>query len=267
MDAAVIDDRNTALLSWFASTARDLPWRYSSGPYAVLVSEVMLQQTQVDRVIPKYIAFLDRWPTATSLANADTDELLLAWSGLGYNTRALRLRKAAHEVARNGWPDSVAGLEQLPGVGPYTAAAVASISLGLEVPAIDTNLKRVLSRWAGAIMTGGQLSIYAESVVAAPAGDWNQALMDLGSQICRPKNPECDDCPVNQWCTDPTVYSPPVKQASFEGSRRQLRGSLLRAHLNGENLHTAGQDLNRSHDEIDAAIGDLKREGLLSAGP
>ena len=124
------------------------------------------------------------------------------------------------------WPDGIEAAGEIRTQYNHAIDLVPTIldSLGIEAPAIDTNLQRVLSRWFGDVMTDSELSAYAESVVTSPAGDWNQALMDLGSQICRPKNPECGVCPVNQWCTDPTVYSPPRKQASFEGSRRQLRG-------------------------------------------
>src|SRR5918912_3330007 len=132
-----------ALLQWYARERRDLPWRRTTDPYAVLVSEVMLQQTQVARVVPRYLAWLERWPSAASLATASRAEVLAAWVGLGYNRRAVALHEAARVVARDGWP---ADLTTLPGVGPYTAAAVASFAFGAEVAAVDTNARRVAGR-------------------------------------------------------------------------------------------------------------------------
>jgi A/G-specific adenine glycosylase len=260
----VISDRNVALLAWFGDNRRQLPWRTTTDAYPVLVSEVMLQQTQVARVVPKFISFMNAWPDIISLAAADTDALLRAWSGLGYNSRALRLRETARIVAASGWPDSVDGLKALPGIGPYTAAAVGSISFGIEVPALDTNLKRVLGRWAGEPLRGPDLESYALDVLGGPAGDWNQSIMDLGSAICRASDPECEICPVTEWCLDPTIYEAPRQQSRFHGSPRQLRGALVRAHLEGADLHQVGQALNRSTAETAAAIDTLRAEGLLT---
>ncbi|MEE8485991.1 MAG: A/G-specific adenine glycosylase [Acidimicrobiia bacterium] len=256
-------ERNESLLTWFKANSRDLPWRRSTDPYPVLLSEVMLQQTQVSRVLPKFEAFMEHWPTIESLAAARTDELLRVWSGLGYNSRALRLQDAARWITRSGWPDTLAGLCELPGVGPYTAAAVGAISFGIDVPAVDTNLTRILSRWAGEPLSGAMLSEYAYEVVGTPAGDWNQALMDLGSAVCIRQAPMCSVCPVSKWCGDPTVYEPPPRQSRFEGSHRQLRGALLHAHLNGTDLHDIGRALNRSDTEIALALSALEDEGLI----
>jgi A/G-specific adenine glycosylase len=259
----VIAARNAALLEWFDINRRSLPWRTTTDPYPVLVSEVMLQQTQVARVIPKFVSFIETWPDVASLATADTDELLGSWSGLGYNSRALRLRDAARIVAEDGWPGSITGLKELPGIGPYTAAALGSISFGFDVPSIDTNLRRVLSRWAGEPLPPGGITSYAEEILGTPAGDWNQALMDLGAAVCSATDPSCEHCPVTEWCLDPTVYEAPRRQSQFNGSRRQLRGALVRAHLAGADLHAAGQAINRPEAEIQMAIESLRREGLI----
>jgi len=258
-----ISARNQELLRWYGVHARDLPWRNTDDPYRVLVSEIMLQQTQVSRATPKFIAFVERWPTVADLAEATNEEILSQWSGLGYNSRALRLRDAAQVVAKDGWPTTPAGLRALPGVGPYTANAVASICFGAEVPAVDTNLRRVLSRWFGSSLTGPELVEYADTVVGSPAGDWNQALMDLGSTVCLPRNPLCHECPVSETCSNPDVYLAPARQPRFEGSNRQLRGAIVRASLEGRDPVEAGLGLGRTPTEIENAINRLVSEGLI----
>jgi len=263
IEAVAVSERNTALIYWYGNEARDLPWRVVGDPYLTLVSEAMLQQTQVERVIPKFEEFIDAWPTVEELAETSTDHLLRAWSGLGYNSRALRLRASAQIISASGWPTSVAGLKELPGVGPYTAAAIASIAFGVDVPALDTNLRRVLSRWYGEPLSGRPLEAFATEALASPAGLWNQAVMDLGATVCRPKNPSCGTCPVSTWCADPSVYEPPAPQARFKGSNRELRGALVLASLAGEDLHTVGRSLDRADDEIEETIAALRADGLI----
>ncbi len=260
-----ISARNEALQGWYGHAKRDLPWRDVDDPYLTLVSEAMLQQTQVTRVIDRFERFIDRFPDPASLASAPTTELLAEWSGLGYNSRALRLRDAAAMIASDGWPTTVEGLRDLPGVGPYTAAAIASMAFGEQVAAVDTNLRRVLGRWMGEPLAGRALDHAAALVLGEPAGDWNQAVMDLGSSICRPKDPKCDECPVEPWCLDPSVYEAPAAQPAFNGSRRQLRGAIVRAATIGASTWEAGRALGRDHTEIASVIEDLRDEGLLSA--
>lgn len=223
----------------------------------------MLQQTQVSRVIPKFVSFLETFPTIGHLARASTNELLAGWSGLGYNSRALRLRDAARLIDSAGWPTTSTDLRQLPGVGRYTAAAVASISFGEPTAAVDTNLKRILGRWEGVALDGPDLERIASVLMDDDAGTWNQALMDLGSALCTPRDPSCNQCPVEAWCSDPTVYEPPTRQSTFEGSRRQLRGAMVRASVNGEDPREAGERLRRTEDEITAVLQDLIDEGLI----
>ena len=220
--------RGGALLAWHRSNARKLPWRGTRDPYRILVSEVMLQQTQVRRVIPAYERFLDAFPTVDSLAAADLDGVLAAWSGLGYNTRARRLRDAARIVVRDGWPADSSTLEALPGVGKYTAVAVASLAFGERVAVDDTNARRVLSRWEGEPLTGAGLRAAAALALFGDPAAWNQAIMDLGAVVCRP-TPDCSRCPVTRWCADPSVYRPPIRQTPFRGSDREVRGAVLRA--------------------------------------
>ena len=168
------------LLAWFRENGRDLPWRHTRDPYAILVSEVMLQQTQVDRVAPRYTAWLERWPTPQALAAASTADVIVAWQGLGYNRRAVNLHRAAQHVAGHGWPDD---LTELPGVGPYTAAAVGNFAFGRDVLPIDTNIRRVQER------TGESFD-----------GGCAQALFDLGATICLPRKPKCLLCPWADAC-------------------------------------------------------------------
>src|SRR5262249_38412709 len=186
-----------AILAWYAAVRRDLPWRRTNDPYAILVSEVMLQQTQVARVVPSYEAFLARFPSAAALADASAAAVLRAWSGLGYNRRALALQAAAKVVAREGWPREVEGLMALPGVGPYTAAAVASFAFDVQAAAVDTNVRRVIERIDRRRWRPPQLARRAAALLpAGRAADWNQALMELGATICTARTPECDACPV-----------------------------------------------------------------------
>ena len=187
-----------ALLAWYAAAARDLPWRRTRDPYALLVSEVMLQQTQAARVVPRYERFLARFPDAAALAAAPVRDVLEEWSGLGYNRRALALHAAAREVAAHGWP---ADLTTLPGVGGYTAAAVASFAWDAQRAAVDVNVRRVIERWDGRPRTARELSARAEALLpAGRAAPWNQAMMELGARVCGPRRADCAACPVSAWC-------------------------------------------------------------------
>src|SRR2546429_3900942 len=204
----------SALLAWYAENGRDLPWRRTRDPYAILVSEVMLQQTQAARVVPRYLAWLERWPTVDALADASATEVLRAWQGLGYNRRALNLHRAAREIAANGWPDE---LTELPGVGRYTADAVACFAFGRAVLPVDVNVRRVLER------TGGSFDHTCA-----------QALMDLGATVCIARVPRCGEYPLAAGCPSRgRRYEPLRKQGRFEGSFRPRRAGALRSGLEG----------------------------------
>ena len=223
------------LLAWFAEHGRDLPWRRTRDPYAILVSEVMLQQTQVARVVPRYLGWLERWPTAETLAAATPAEVIRAWQGLGYNRRALNLRRAAQVVAEQGWPDD---LTELPGVGPYTAAAIASFAFGRPVLPVDVNVRRVLER------TGGEFGPEAA-----------QALFDLGATVCLARVPRCRACPLAAGCPSRgRRYAPARKQPPFAGSFRERRARTLRAVT----------ECPRALARLDAeAVEALRRDGLV----
>lgn len=189
-------------MSWYETTRRRLPWRDEVSPYRTLVSELMLQQTRVETVLPYFARFMERFPTVEALAEAPLDELLTQWSGLGYYSRARNLHAAAREIVRlGGFPRTMDGLRALPGVGPYTAGAVASIALGQDEVAVDGNLERVLSRlhrYQGP--RDGVVALARQHLPSGRAGDYNQALMDLGARICLPRNPDCTSCPVAAHC-------------------------------------------------------------------
>lgn len=253
--------RNTALLSWYRSNGRALPWRNTKDPYRILVAEIMSHQTQISRVVPAYERFLERFPTVDALATSSLRDVMAVWTGLGYNNRARRLHEAARHITAHGWPDTVEGLLDLPGIGPYTAHAVAAFSMGIRVPAIDTNLKRVLSRWYGEELDGLTLRNAAEESLGPDAAAWNQALMDLGATICTPRNPRCDLCPVTRHCAGPEVYVPPRAQSRFEGSVRQVRGAIVRRLVHGhadtdELLEATGADPGRLETALDGLIHD-----------
>jgi len=194
------------LLAWYRGEARDLPWRRTSDPYAILVSEVMLQQTRVETVLAYYERFLAQYPSVRTLAGASIDDVLKTWEGLGYYRRAHNLHRAAQAVvADHGGeiPREVCVLRRLPGIGPYTAAAIASIAFGLDEPALDGSVVRVLSRLfcvggdpAKATTRTALLEQADRLLPPGGASSFNQALMDLGARICLPRDPRCDDCPV-----------------------------------------------------------------------
>ncbi|MBV9893388.1 MAG: A/G-specific adenine glycosylase, partial [Chloroflexi bacterium] len=194
-----------ALVEWYGRHARDLPWRQTCDPYAILVAEVMLQQTQVDRVLPKWRAWLEQFPTLGDLAAASRADAIRAWQGLGYNLRAVRLHEiACQAVAEFGGqlPRTMEQLLTLKGVGRYTAAAVACFALGEPVAPVDTNIRRVLGRVFS--LEPQNVEAIAQSLVPLDlAYEWNQALMDLGATLCRPRQPLCLVCPLVSQCGGP----------------------------------------------------------------
>jgi A/G-specific adenine glycosylase len=243
-----------ALLAWYERVRRPLPWRDTRDPYALLVSEVMLQQTQALRVVPYYHRWLARFPDPPTLATAPTREVLRAWSGLGYNRRALALQNAARVVAEHGWP---ADLTALPGVGPYTAAAVASFAFDAQVAAIDTNVRRVLTRRDGVDHTPTQLARRAgELLPHGRAAAFNQAMMELGATVCRPRAPRCVECPVATGCSGPREQPRRERAPRFEDTDRWARGRVLKALLAGEEPPVHGERKAR-------ALAGLERDGLV----
>jgi A/G-specific adenine glycosylase len=263
------------LLAWGGPRLRDLPWRRTRDPWGVLVSEVMAQQTQVARIIPRWEAFMERFPTPESLAEAPLADLLRLWQGLGYPRRARALHEAARRITDSGrFPSTVEQLMDLPGVGPYTARAVAAFAFDLDVGVLDTNVGRLLARLAGERLRPAAAQTMADDLV--PKGDawiWNQVVMDFGATVCTARTPRCDGCPVNKQCawagsterTDPAQGSAGVsgKQARFEGSDRQARGRLLAALVDGPILAVAvAVVMERDSVVADFLLADLVAEGL-----
>jgi A/G-specific adenine glycosylase len=246
------DGAAAALLAWYDRHRRDLPWRALPGetadPYKVWLSEVMLQQTTVTAVKPYFLGFLARWPNAGLLAQASSEEVMRAWAGLGYYSRARNLHACAKIVAgplKGKFPDTEAGLQSLPGIGPYTAAAIAAIAFGRPAAAVDGNAERVLARLyaIGTPLPAARSEIRAKATAMVPAGrpgDFAQAVMDLGATICAPKNPCCGICPLLKFCRGHALGSPaslprkaprqekPLRQGAAFFVRRQDGAVLVR---------------------------------------
>jgi A/G-specific adenine glycosylase len=298
VDEGLLEPTRERVLAWFAETGRDLPWRATRDPYRVLVAEVLAQQTQAARAAAAWPRFLERFPDVHALAAAAPAEVLRAWQGLGYNRRALALRQTAQAVVdRGGWPDTVEGLAALPGVGPYTARAVACFALEQPVAPVDTNVARVLVRSLvgtdPAQLTPAARQRLADQALPPPAGapplgspdpsgrawTWSSALMDVGALHCRPR-PRCDGCPLELSCRwralGPAAPPPrPRAQAPFATSDRRWRGAVVRA------LAAADDGLDRAGlaDAVQAAaagrpagwfdtlLARLEAEGMVATGP
>lgn len=237
------DKLRKSLLKWYDREARDLPWRLRNGrpdPYRVWLSEIMLQQTTVAAVAPYFERFLERWPTFEALAEAPRDDVLGAWAGLGYYSRARNLHAAAQKMADHGVPGDEAGWRALPGVGPYTAAAIAAIAFDEATNVVDGNVERVIARLR-AVETplpkakAELRTLACELVTAERPGDWAQALMDLGATVCTPRSPKCDVCPWVAECAAYASGSPeayPRKSPKAERPRRY--GAVFRIERDGE---------------------------------
>ena len=295
--AAEVRTIHEYLLAWYGRRARALPWRERPTPYGVLVAEFMLQQTQAERVAPRYREFLARFPDVAALARASAAEVLRAWSGLGYNVRARRLQEIARAVtAQYGGhvPEDMAALLALRGIGRYTAAAVACFAFGRQVATVDTNIRRVLQRvFVGPDATSrlAERALWALAERALPAGraaDWNQALMDLGATVCTARAPACPSCPLEGQCrareaqrrTGAPIAAPAGGRARgkgegpFAGSSRYYRGRIVRALTElapGEalSLPALGARIKEDYAPYEAGwlgevVGGLARDGLVS---
>ncbi|HEX6031358.1 MAG TPA: A/G-specific adenine glycosylase [Tepidiformaceae bacterium] len=276
---------NRELSRWFCLHGRhSLPWRLTRDPYAVLVSEVMLQQTQVDRVLPYYHWWLERWPTVEVLAASSPAEVIREWAGLGYNRRALNLHRAAQTVVERHagtFPRHLNTLRTLPGVGPYTAAAIASFAFEQRVPLADTNIARVLARTQLGLasnrgISASTLNAAAHRLLPARnARDHNLALMDLGALVCTSRGPSCDTCPIRRHCAwhasgrpEPNATATPSPR--FETTARYARGRIihaLRIHPSLDEPSLAALLPAHHHPNLSTYLSALSRDGLVTLTP
>lgn len=292
-------DPKTQLLAWFAANGRDLPWRRTRDPYRVMVSEIMLQQTQVDRVIPKYHAFLEAFPTLEALAAAPTADVIRAWAGLGYNRRAVNMQRTARVVLseyQGRFPHDIATLLRLPGIGRYTAGAIACFAFEQDVAFLDTNIRRVIRRlFFAPSEEPTEATLLERATAAVPPNDswaWNQAIMELGALICTAANPACWRCPLQYSCrdyaerrdADQQLFEPTAapatrriaerRTASYGNSNRYYRGRVvdaLRQLPPGATMTLAalGQHLKPDDDTVDqewlvTLVAGLHRDGLIT---
>jgi A/G-specific adenine glycosylase len=291
MPPALRAEARAAVLAWFDARGRALTFRGTRDPYAILVSEVMAQQTQVSRVAEAWPRFLERFPTIATLAAASPADVLRAWRGMGYDRRALNLHRAARAIVaeHDGQvPRDLVTLQTLPGVGPYTARAVASIAFGAPVGAVDTNVRRVLGRVLGGRegLQPKSLQLAADaSVDPVRSGDWTHAVMDVGATLCRPARPLCGECPLRPWCrfaaraTEATIE--PISQrrrarthatpsTPFHATSRWLRGRLvdrLREADGSAWTEISAPIGNHDTTAVDRALAALARDGVVELDP
>ena len=274
-----IEAAMNAALEWYEAHGRDLAFRRTSDPWAVLASEVMAQQTQAARAAEAWVTFIDRFPTPAALAAATDADVIRAWRGLGYNRRAVALRAAAVRIVEEhagAVPDDLEALQALPGVGPYTARAVLAIAFGRPVAALDTNIRRVLDRCVGTMPANpAAMQLAADSLVPAdrPAA-WTHALMDVGATICRKRHPSCDRCPLRPHCAfargerdeSPLAVPRAKRKPRFETTTRWLRGRILdqlRDADDGSWIELAGPIGTHAGEAVQAAVAALARERLV----
>jgi A/G-specific adenine glycosylase len=293
--ASIQDDARAAILAWFDARGRSFPFRGVTDPYAILVSEAMAQQTQIARASERWTTFMARFPTIEALAAAAPAEVLREWRGLGYNRRAINLWRAARAVVEEHGgrlPHDIESLERLPGIGPYTARAVAALAFGRPVGAVDTNVRRVLSRMAGARAPLAPRDLQALADDAVPPdrpGDWTHALMDIGATVCKPSRPDCPGCPAREWCgyareaanagmgTGPATAQPAAatprrarRAPAFRSTSRWLRGRLLDHLRDGADHDWVGVPTALGEHEteaVDRALVALERDGLVERHP
>jgi A/G-specific adenine glycosylase len=278
------DPLQGAILDWYREHGRALAFRRTADAWAILVSEVIAQQTQASRAAERWQAFMDRFPTVESLAQAPTADVLRAWQGLGYDRRGLRLQRAAKAIVaehRGRVPEALDDLEALPGIGRYTARAVAAIAFGRSVGAVDVNVRRVLGRIVAGrdAMGAAELQTLADAMVPpGEAAAWTHAVMDLGATICRPRRPRCEACPAARWCryvafrgeeAAPSTSSRGTRER-FPDTNRWLRGRILdrlRAGSDADWVLIEPPVGNHDADRVRAAVRAMADDGLLEVDP
>lgn len=278
------------IVDWYENHSRPLPWRAPGvSPYAVMVCEVMSQQTPISRVLPRWQAWLEKWPTVDDLAEADTADVLALWQGLGYPRRALNLQRAARAIVEHHGgvvPRDPSVLRSLPGVGDYTAGAIAAFAYGARTPVIDTNVRRVLARLLGGVALPGAATRridYERAVALLPgeasaAAQWSIAVMEFGSLVCTSRDPSCEHCPISSACTWHLAGSPagaeaPRPRQPWEGTDRQLRGRVMALLCDSRDRGTkvvsketalkAALDSNENHTRAESVLRSLAKDGLI----
>ena len=276
----------SAILQWYGRRGRVLPWRATRNPYRILLSEIMLQQTQVSRVLQAYPRFLKTFPSIQAIARASQREVVIAWRGMGYNNRAIRLHRMARLLValhRSRIPHEAAALRALPGIGPYTASAVLAFAFRQAVPVVDVNVHRVLSRiffplrHASETRTRAEIGHLAARLLPRQrAWVWNQALMDLGALVCRARRPACAQCPVARECSSRTSMTRPgrrsrIREKSFHGiPNRIYRGRIIELLRQREAVQALdlGRCISRQFTPrnarwLESLLGGLERDGLI----
>ena len=266
------------VLLWWDSEKRDLPWRATRDPWAILVSEFMLQQTQASRVVAKYHIFLKRFPNPISCANSNPGEVIELWSGLGYNRRAINLYQSAKKIAEKHQgvvPHKLSTLIDLPGIGNYTARAILAFSYEQDVAVVDVNVKRVLSRLKGRpLSTKEAQSIADQNLPKGEGWRWNQAMIEIGATICTARKTHCSNCPFKancNWTKDQTAPDPAIamgrkKLERFEGSDRQGRGKLISALRNEPVMEKDAPQIlgwTNDYERCQRVLKKLERDGLI----
>lgn len=269
----IVSRMRRLLLAWFAAKGRDLPWRKTLSPYRIVVSEIMLQQTQVDRVIPKYEAFLKKFPTWMHLAKATQAQLVKMWHGLGYNRRAMMLHRLAQEVRATDageLPNAYDALLKLPGIGQYTAEAVRAFAFRAKGAApVDTNIERILKRvFKKHDASRQEVQRLAQEVVPSDVWSWGHAMMDLGATVCTARSPKCESCPLKSICASYPCAGNDVRkraQKAFEGSDRMYRGRIVaRLRAKAYDADQLQKTIELTDEERYGRIVDsLRKEGLI----
>ena len=254
------------ILNWYKSNKRDYSWRKTNDPWKIFLLEVISQQTQLDRADIYFKLFIEKFPNPTSMASSSLKKVLILWSGLGHNNRAKRLYESSKILSKTGFDELYPNFEVLPGVGPYTNNAILSFAYGEKVITRDVNIDRVFSRYFGLNDVKDFVHNNKKLLLnRVPSRDFNQAIMDFGSMVCKSKNPLCSTCVLEKNC-EKNIVKIKKSQKAFSGSNRELRGALLKLLLNEPvaSLETIQKNLKTDKAKLLKAVSTLEKDGLIS---
>lgn len=254
------------ILNWYKSNKRGYPWRETNDPWKIFLLEIISQQTQLDRADIYFKLFIEKFPNPTSMASSSLKKVLILWSGLGYNNRAKRLYESSKILSKTGFDELYPNFEVLPGVGPYTNNAILSFAYGEKVITRDVNIDRVFSRYFGLNDVKDFVHNNKKLLLnRVPSRDFNQAIMDFGSMVCKSKNPLCSTCVLEKNC-EKNIVKIKKPQKAFSGSNRELRGALLNLLLNETvaSLETIQKNLKTDKAKLLKAVSTLEKDGLIS---